>query len=172
MTFHRFFLVFVGCLLVSFWPPFEILLGSIFDVFFNQKLGWFSNPFFDAFWMDFGSPDPPKLSSRVSETLIFEKSPFSSWYRFFLNFGLQKPPKMDLKSSRKSIKKSMKFYIEKRTTFYRKREPRWGPQGVPKREFWRSLGVSFPRPLPGTQNGCKMGPKWTQNTSKFKLKLS
>ena len=37
--FSSFFLLFFGCLLVSFWPPFEILLGSIFDVFFNQKLG-------------------------------------------------------------------------------------------------------------------------------------
>ena len=164
--------MFFGCLLVPFWLPFEILLGSIFDVFFNQKLGWFSNSFFDAFWTDFGSLDPPKWSSRVSETLIFEKSRFSFWYRFLVNFAPQKRPKMEPKSIKKSIKKSMQFYIEKETTFYRKREPRWGPQGVPKREFWRSLGVFFTRPLPGTQNGCKMGPKWTPNTSKFNLKLS
>ena len=163
-----FFWMHFGAILASFWDPFLFKFRRLFQ----SKNGLIFSCLFDAFGMGFGSPDPPKLSSRVSETLIFEKSQFSVWYCFLLNFGLQKAPKMELKSTRKSIKKSMQFYIEKKTSFYWKREPRWGPQGVPKREFWRSLGVSFPRPLPGTQNGCKMGPKWTQNTSKFKLKLS
>ena len=132
----------------------------------------FFSAFFDAFGMDFGSLDPPKLSSRVSETLIFKKSPFSFWYRFLLNFGPQKRPKIEPKSIKKSIEKSMQSYIEKRANFYRKREPRWGSQGVPKREFWRSLGVSFSRPLPGSQNPCKMGANFSQNRSNLKLKLS
>ena len=82
--------------------------------------------------MDLGSLDPPKLSSRVSETLIFEKSQFSLWYRFFFNFGPHKPPKIHPKSIEKSIKKSMQFYIGKSAKFYRTMGPRWRPKGVPK----------------------------------------
>ena len=99
--------------------------------------------FWDAFWMNFGGPDPPKLSSRASETLIFEKSAFSLWYRFLLNFGFQKLPKMKPKSIRKSIKKSMQFCIEIRTTFYRKRERRWSPKGSQNVNFGGPLGCLF-----------------------------
>ena len=77
----------------SFWEPF----GFNFPLVFHLKNHRFFDVFWGAFWMDFGGPDPRKWSSRVHETLIFEKSPFSFWYRFLLNFGLQKPPKRGLK---------------------------------------------------------------------------
>ena len=57
----------------------------------------FWDAFWDAFWMDFGGPDPPKLSSRVSETLILIKSPFSRPGRFLLENGALKAPKMESK---------------------------------------------------------------------------
>ena len=41
--------------------------------------------------------------------------------------------------------------------------PRWSPKGLPKRGFWKSFGVSFPRPLQGTLNEAKMAPKWEGN---------
>ena len=170
--FRRFFKLVLGRFFIGFGGLLGAHFGFFFNVFSMKKSTTFWDRFSEAFGRVSGTPDPPKLSSRVYETLIFEKSPFSFWYRFLLNFGLQKPPKMDPKSTRKSIKTSMQFYIEKRTTFYRKRESRWDPQGVPKREFWRSLEVSFSRPLQGTQNGCKMGPKWSQNRSKLELKIS
>ena len=42
-----------------------------------------SDASWDAFWMDFGGPHRPKLSSRLSETLILIKSPFSPRVGFF-----------------------------------------------------------------------------------------
>ena len=157
-----------GVISAPFWDPF----GSIFDVFFQSKIGLIFQSIFwrllDGFWV----PRPSKIELSCKRDAHFRKITFFVLVSFFLEFWSPKASQNGPKIQQKINKKSMKFYIEKRTTFYRKREPRWGPQGVPKREFWRSLGVSFPRPLPGTQNWCKMGPKWTQNTSKFKLKLS
>ena len=62
--------------------------------------------------MDFERPDPRKWSSRVSETLIFTKSPFSFQARFFMQNGVQHGATIDLKSDSKSIKKVMHFLIE------------------------------------------------------------
>ena len=62
--------------------------------------------------MDFGGPDPRKLSSRVSETLILLKSPFLAQGRFLIENGAQNGAKMELKSDQKSIKKVMHFFIE------------------------------------------------------------
>ena len=43
--------------------------------------------------MDFGGPDRPKLSPRLSETLILIKSPFSPWIRFVMKSQAHEVPK-------------------------------------------------------------------------------
>ena len=53
----------------------------------------FWDAFWDAFWMDFGGPDRPKLSSRLSETLILIKSPFSPQVGFLMKSQAHKVPK-------------------------------------------------------------------------------
>ena len=77
-------------ILESFWDPF----CTVFHVFFSLKIDGFFNVIWDAFWMDFGSPDPRKWSSRLSETLIFIKSPFSPWNRFWMENGGESGAKM------------------------------------------------------------------------------
>ena len=52
----------------------------------------FWDAFWDAFWMAFGGPDPPKLSSRLGETLILIKSPFSAQVRFLMKSQAHKAP--------------------------------------------------------------------------------
>ena len=80
-------------ILESFWDTFCI----IFHLFFISKIDGFFNVIWDAFWMDFGSPAPRKWSSRVSETLILIKSPFSSQGRFLMQNGAQHGAKMEPK---------------------------------------------------------------------------
>ena len=63
--------------------------------------------------MDFGGPDPRKLSSRVSETLILLKSPFSSQERFLMQNGAQNGATIEPKGHSTSTKKLMHFLIEK-----------------------------------------------------------
>ena len=74
-------------ILASLWAP----RGSPFPLkiltFFGQKMHRFWDRFWEAFWRVSGAPDPPKLSSRLSETLIFRKSPFSPWNRFWMENG-------------------------------------------------------------------------------------
>ena len=115
----------------------------------------------------------PKIHQKRSKNRFRIKPNFGSIFtpifrRFWLHFGTLLGPK----TITKSIKNSMQFYIEKRTHFLSKKGGQMGSKGVPKREFWRSLGVSFSRPLQGTQNGCQMSSKWSQNSSKLELKLS
>ena len=71
------------------------------------------------------------MSSRVGETLIFEKSRFSFWYRFLLIFGFQKHPKMDPKSMNKSINTTMPFTFKKQY-FLLKQGAQMGSQRGPK----------------------------------------
>ena len=71
----------------AFWCDLGVILGSFFQVFFMcfpLKNDRFFNAFWDAFWMNFGGPDPRKWSSRVHETLILTKSPFSSQGHFLM----------------------------------------------------------------------------------------
>ena len=53
----------------------------------------FWDAFWNAFWMDFGGPDRPKLSSRLSETLILIKSSFSPHVGFLMKREAHKVPK-------------------------------------------------------------------------------
>ena len=57
------------------------------------------NAFWDAFSRDFAGPDPRKWSSRVSETLILTKSPFSYQGGFLIQNGPQNRANMDPKST-------------------------------------------------------------------------
>ena len=95
-----------------FLGHFGTLFSLIFHLFFLLKNDSFFYAFWDAFWMDFGGPDPRKLSSRLSETLILRKSPFSSQGRFLMQNGVQEAPKMEPKGHSKSMKKMMHFLIE------------------------------------------------------------
>ena len=96
--FSHFFISFFGSFLEWFWSDFGTLFWSKGHLFFSKKIHAFLDPFLDAIWRDFGTPDPRKLSSRVSETLILIKSPFSASGGFLMQNGGQKPPKMELKS--------------------------------------------------------------------------
>ena len=172
MIFHRFFLPFFGCLLVSFWPPFEILVGVNFRCFFQSKNGVMFQSIFwrllDGFWV----PRPSKIKLSCTRDAHFRKITFFVLVSFFVEFWTPKASQNGPKIHQKIDQKINTILHWKKKPFYRKREPRWGPQGVPKREFWRSLGVSFSRPLPGTQNGCKMVSKWSQNGCKMGPKLT
>ena len=76
--------VFFRVILGLFWEPFGVLLR----LFTHPKNGLFLLMHVGgAFWKDFGSPDPRKLSFRVSEALILTKSPFSPKGRFSLQNG-------------------------------------------------------------------------------------
>ena len=141
-----FFLMVFGGLIYQFGLPFEHPLDSIFDDFFIQKMHRFFNPFIGAFWMDFGSLDPPKLSSRVRETLIFEKLQFSLRYRFYSILDPKSLPKSTPNPLKNRSKNQCNFALEKVPSFIEQ----WGPDGVPKGSqrlpktlIWRSLGVSF-----------------------------
>ena len=71
----------------------------------------FFNAFWDAFWMDFGGPDPRKWSSRLSETLILLNSPFSPQGRYLMENGALKAPKTKLKSMKNRLKNLMKTLL-------------------------------------------------------------
>jgi len=92
-------------------------LASIVHQLFTLKSGRFFDVFWGGFWIDFDGPDPRKWSSRVSETLILIKSPFSSQGRFLMQTGPQKAPKIESKGHSKSTKKVMHFLIEKMIDF-------------------------------------------------------
>ena len=78
-----------------FWGHFGTLFSLIFHLFFLLKNDSFFYAFWDAFWMDFGGPDPRKWSSRLSETLILTKSPFSSQGGFLMQNGPQNGAQME-----------------------------------------------------------------------------
>jgi len=88
----------------------------------------FWDRFSEAFGRVSGTPDPPKLSSRVNETLIFKKLHFSLQAGFWMQNAPQTPPKMDPKSFKKHIKKMMHFLIQKNIDFLQKMKP----TGTPK----------------------------------------
>ena len=67
--------------------------------------------------MDFWGPDPRKWSSRVGETLILLKSPFSVQGFVLMQNGSQNGAKMEPKGHSKSSKKLMHFLIEKMIGF-------------------------------------------------------
>ena len=58
--------------------------------------------------MDFGGPDPRKSSSRLSETLIFTKSPFSFQGGFLMQNGPQNGAKMESKRGQNGVKMDLK----------------------------------------------------------------
>ena len=64
-----------------FWIDFGVLLGAFSRAFSStfafQKTHQLLDRFRDVFRRDFGTPKPPKWSSRLYETLILTKSPFS-----------------------------------------------------------------------------------------------
>ena len=80
-------------ILDSFWDPFSIKNAH----FFCSKNACFLDAFWDAIWRDFATPDPRKLSSRVHETLILTKSPFSFQGGFLMQNGPQNGAKMEPK---------------------------------------------------------------------------
>ena len=150
--FHSFFRVVSGRFVKRFGGHFGSLLASIFHYFFTLKINRFFDAFWGAFWMDFGGPDPRKWSSRVSETLILIKSPFSSQGRFLMQTGAQKASKMEPKGHSKSMKKVMHFLIEQNDRLLVKNGAQRKPEGIPKS---RRLGVFsrlLARTLPKAQN--------------------
>ena len=111
--FNRFCKVVLGHFVVRFWVHFGSLLVSLFHFFFILKIDRFFYVFWGAFWVDFGGPDRRKLSSRVHETLILLKAPFSSQERLLMQNGFQNEAKIEPKGHSTSTKKLMHFLIEK-----------------------------------------------------------
>ena len=150
------------------------MLAPFFNGFSMEK----STPLWDrlseAFGRVSGTPDPPKFSSRVYETLIFKKLHFSLQAGFWMQNGPQTPPKMDPKSFQKHIKKMMPFLIQNNIDFLRKIKPKGTPKPLQNQRFFETLS----HPRSGTPqnsassvtwrpNGIKMTPKWSQNGTKI-----
>ena len=70
--FKRFFKLVLGRFFIGFGGLLGAHVGSFFNVFSMKKSTTFWDRFSEAFGRVSGTPDPPKLSSRVYETLIFE----------------------------------------------------------------------------------------------------
>ncbi len=166
--FRRFFKLVLGRFFIGFGGLLGAQFGSFFNVFSMKKSTTFWDRFSEAFGRASGTPDPPKLSSRVYETLIFKKLHFSLQAGFWMQNGPQTPPKMDPKSFKKHIKKMMHFLIQ----------TNMAPTGTPKPLQNQRFFGTFSHPRPGTPqksaasvtwrpNGPKMTPKWTQNEAKM-----
>ena len=80
-------------ILESFWS----LLPSFFDDFSDGKMHRFSASFWEVILRDFEGPDPRFWSSRLHETLIFAKPPFSPRSRFLIKFEVESEVKMEPK---------------------------------------------------------------------------
>ena len=175
--FSPFLRVVSGHFLVWFGSHFGTLLASIFPHFFTLKSCRFFDVFWGGFWIDFGGPDPRKWSSRLSETLILTKSPFSSQGGFLMQNGPQNGAKMEPKGHSKSMKKVMHFLIEKCIDFWWKMEPLGTPKGPQNPGISGSFRASSPGPpqrrkmdSKWPQNGAKVESKWSENGVKMELK--
>ena len=73
--------------------------------------------FLEAFCTDFESPNPSKWGFRLHETLIFKEAPIPAQYRFLIKNGAQTGAEKASECLKKSIKKSMHFFINKYTEF-------------------------------------------------------
>ena len=151
-----------------FWDPFGVKIQCFFSLK-NALICWY--PFWrlwDGFWV----PRPSKIELSCKRDAHFRKITFFVMVPFFVEFWCPKASQNEANIHQKINQKINAILHWKKDHFLSKKGAQMGSQGVPKREFWRSLGVSFSRPLPGTQNGCKMDPKWSENRSKLELKLS
>ena len=122
--------------------------------------------------MHFGGPDPRKSSSRVHETLILIKSPFSSQGHFLMQNGTHKAPKMDPTGHSKSTKKLMHFLLEQKYRFSRKNGVQGDPTGIPNSRHFGVFSRLLARTPPKKPNGPKMCPKWSQNGVQKERRLS
>ena len=143
----------LGAILASFWEPF----GIVFRSFFQWKMHRFPDSFWEVILRDFEGPDPRFWSSRLHETLIFAKPPFSPRSRFFIKFGVENEVKMEAQCLKKSIKKVMMFLPEKVSIF----KPTWSPKGAQRDTKNGPFGRHFAAPPLDSPKGAKL----SQNSS-------
>ena len=161
--FRRFFKLVLGRFFIGFGGLLGAHFGSFFKVFSMKKSTTFWDRFSEAFGRVSGTPDPPKLSSRVYETLSFKKLHFSLQAGFWMQNAPQTPPKMDPKSFKKHIKKMMHFLIQKNIDFLQKMRPTGTPKPFQNRGFFGTL--SYPRP--GTPQNSASSATWRPNGPKM-----
>ena len=170
-----------------------VFSGSFFWCFFNDFLMFFWC-FFDEFAHLVSDENPvvfllvflrifrtilialilEKWAPRVSETLIFTKSPFSILARFWKRNGSKKASKMEPKWLQKSIKKSMQFLTRKMLVLGAKMAPKWNQNGHQKgTKKGAKLGSlpwdprGSPKGTKKSQTGPKMEPKWSPKLTKI-----
>ena len=106
---------------------------------------------------DFEGPHPRKWSSRVHETLIFAKPPFSPQRRFLIKFEVENGVNMEPKCLKKSIEKVMIFSLKKVSIFYQKGSLK-GAQRDPENE---EFGGHFAAPSLDPPKGAKLSQNGT-----------
>ena len=111
----------------------------------------------------------------LKENFDFRKITFFVMVSFFVDFWSPTASQNGTQIHQKiNQNKSMNLFIEKKTTFYRNREPRWGPQGSQNANFGGPLGCLFHDlsqvPKMDTK-GVQNGPEIREIRAKIELKL-
>ena len=166
MIFHRFFLMFFGCLLVPVWLPFRMLLGSIFDVFVSIK-NWSDFPIhfwrlLDGFWVS----RPSKMELSYKRDAHFRKITFFVLVWFFLEFWSPKASQNGAKIQQKINKKIDEILHWKKDHFLSKKGAQMGSPRGPKTWIlevpWGVFSTTSPRYPKWMQNGSKINPKYVE----------